>query len=1117
MKLVNIKAALVTLSLVSGLLVAGEPNTLTPEEIADGWVSLFDGESLTSWRASDSPESFRVEDGVIVANGPRSHLYYIGPVPGGELDDFEFSAEVLTFPGANSGIYFHTRWQETGWPNIGYEVQVSNSDPPGSEATGNTSRSGSLWGVVNVAEAVVADREWFSLTIRVEGKQIVTAINGKVIVDYPEPANPGRPANLAGKILSKGTFALQAADPNSKTLFRSIKVRRLNPGSGSKSDSPPGVKDEALFSRSAVVGRKFRMGWQMDGDRGVITAVTLQPDGTVNGAPSEDEALWKLNDSGDLIFSGRKGRNSVVFSQKTFRDGRWFLSGASEVTRGATILLEEVPVLPPVLDDDTLNRIIRPWSKQQIVSLNPGESYRFKLSDGTEKEIRLKDVREERDTVIKVIRRAEVQIEVDGQPLDLVCAPYVMPTEMNGIRVQADITSGMLPDLPKRVSLSIWDMRDPIVDTEEFVFPLADYRLFSHSLQAYNEVVWLGVNDGDPQGVTARHSYGIDVGGFEGAVDVLAVADGVVLDLYPNTREPYAALIESKNGVVWEYGHMNSVQPEVREGSAVRKGQVIGKLGKRGVSGNFSHLHLGLHPSKGHRAATIRTQRLNFFPWIVSAYRARYPQALFALAGAHQVIRAGETCSFDAAQSLAFDGTVVSYRWQFHDGETVEQARAEKVYREPGVYIAELWIEDDKGRRDVDFCRIKVFPKNSSVSGIPTLFMTHGPTIGIKPGHPVTFRCWLQAEKNPPIQLDFGDGSPPRDYTSYSGVEHVFERPGLYVISSNTTVNRMPIIQKQKVLVTDAGNFDFVRVPAREEPPLTGSAAGMAGGLGSSIRSISVGAGRNPDGTLINPGQPLPVDLDAISADIDFINHPAGERVQTWIEQGNKRTLPIDGVITGEGSGIIPFEMDVKDAVFPPGRYALVVSLGEAKRFKQGFDIGEPEFQSITRSDYMVKYAIPAHWDETAADGEFLLSPKEGHPDKGDAWGRIRVITNGPQEAEKEVIAALGELIQTLPGATIDGIFPMTIRPNGEPIVDAADVNEAVKQGEPLRFNRMIKLHFVAPATGASWRGFIVSSQQIDDGARFHYLFSMACRDERWAEFESIFVRLLETSCDVAQ
>ena len=35
--------------------------------------------------------------------------------------------------------------------------------------------------------AEIADDEWFTMTIRVEGKHVVTSVNGKVITDWTEP------------------------------------------------------------------------------------------------------------------------------------------------------------------------------------------------------------------------------------------------------------------------------------------------------------------------------------------------------------------------------------------------------------------------------------------------------------------------------------------------------------------------------------------------------------------------------------------------------------------------------------------------------------------------------------------------------------------------------------------------------------------------------------------------------------------------------------------------------------------------------------------------------------------------------------------------------------------
>lgn len=193
---------------------------MTTTEPTTGWQSLFDGKSLEGWRASDAPGTFSVRDGAIVVRGPRSHLFYVGPVQGHDFRDFELELEVKTFPNANSGVYFHTKWQEKGWPDVGYEVQVNNSHT-------DTSRTAGLWGVRDFREVVVPDGKWFTLSIRVDGKRVTTKIDGRLVVDYTEEANPPRPASLAKRLLASGTFALQGHDPGSEVHFRNIRVRLL--------------------------------------------------------------------------------------------------------------------------------------------------------------------------------------------------------------------------------------------------------------------------------------------------------------------------------------------------------------------------------------------------------------------------------------------------------------------------------------------------------------------------------------------------------------------------------------------------------------------------------------------------------------------------------------------------------------------------------------------------------------------------------------------------------------------------------------------------------------------------------------------------------------------------
>ena len=83
-------------------------------------MSLFDGVSLEGWRASESQNTFSVSSGEIVARGPRAHLFYVGPIAAHDWKDFELILEVRTAPNANSGVYFHTEFQGTGWPDKGY-------------------------------------------------------------------------------------------------------------------------------------------------------------------------------------------------------------------------------------------------------------------------------------------------------------------------------------------------------------------------------------------------------------------------------------------------------------------------------------------------------------------------------------------------------------------------------------------------------------------------------------------------------------------------------------------------------------------------------------------------------------------------------------------------------------------------------------------------------------------------------------------------------------------------------------------------------------------------------------------------------------------------------------
>ena len=180
-------------------------------EDKDGWISLFNGKNFDGWKIGDAKQGkWKIENGNIVANGPRSHLYTIK-----EFKNFEFKAEVMTTPGSNSGIYFHTKYQEEGFPSTGYESQVNVSH-------GDPVKTGSLWGVVKLYETPAKDNKWWEQHIIVRGQNIVVKINGKTVLDYTEPKGV-----QGGRKISSGSFALQAHDPKSVIYYRKLRVKPL--------------------------------------------------------------------------------------------------------------------------------------------------------------------------------------------------------------------------------------------------------------------------------------------------------------------------------------------------------------------------------------------------------------------------------------------------------------------------------------------------------------------------------------------------------------------------------------------------------------------------------------------------------------------------------------------------------------------------------------------------------------------------------------------------------------------------------------------------------------------------------------------------------------------------
>jgi hypothetical protein len=127
--------------------------------------------------------------------------------------------QVKTMPGANSGIFIHTAFEEDGWPSQGYEIQVNQTQ-------GDWRKTGSVYSFKDVKETYVKDEEWYTQHIIVQGEDITVKINGEVVNEFNEKTDRGEIGD-SGKKLSHGTVALQAHEPKSVIYYKDIMIKPL--------------------------------------------------------------------------------------------------------------------------------------------------------------------------------------------------------------------------------------------------------------------------------------------------------------------------------------------------------------------------------------------------------------------------------------------------------------------------------------------------------------------------------------------------------------------------------------------------------------------------------------------------------------------------------------------------------------------------------------------------------------------------------------------------------------------------------------------------------------------------------------------------------------------------
>ncbi|MBT8206518.1 MAG: DUF1080 domain-containing protein [Eudoraea sp.] len=223
------------------------PNTLTEEEVAEGWKLLFDGETSTGWRSYGKetfPEGWVIADGMI--HCPGSGRGEAGGKDTGDIlygtkfSNFHLKLEWKLSEGGNSGIFY--LGQESDdldfiWKTAP-EMQILDNEkhPDAQKGKDGNRQAGSLYDLIPAKpQNAKPVGEWNQVEIMVYKGSVWHKQNGEQVVEYhlwtPEwyemvagSKFPSLNENWA-EVASEGYFGLQ--DHGDDVWFRNIKIKQL--------------------------------------------------------------------------------------------------------------------------------------------------------------------------------------------------------------------------------------------------------------------------------------------------------------------------------------------------------------------------------------------------------------------------------------------------------------------------------------------------------------------------------------------------------------------------------------------------------------------------------------------------------------------------------------------------------------------------------------------------------------------------------------------------------------------------------------------------------------------------------------------------------------------------
>jgi 3-keto-disaccharide hydrolase len=275
--------------------VGAEPKLLPQKLLDEGWISLFDGETLFGWQPTGDAK-WEVADGEVRTKGEKSGFLMTTT----EWADYELHAEFKAGGKTNSGVFLRTPLKPTDPKTDCYELNIAPEDnpfPTGS-LVGRKKEQGYL--AVNRAQLssrlrlkplAVWDNEWHAFNVSADGSRFSVKIDDRLVLEYDDPS----PRHI-------GHIGLQSRE--GAVAFRNLRLK------------PLGVK--SLFNGKDLEG------WNKERAEKCTFDVTKDGELHLTNGPGQIETD---QDFANFLLQleckvNGDGLNSGIFF-RTLRNGRW--------------------------------------------------------------------------------------------------------------------------------------------------------------------------------------------------------------------------------------------------------------------------------------------------------------------------------------------------------------------------------------------------------------------------------------------------------------------------------------------------------------------------------------------------------------------------------------------------------------------------------------------------------------------------------------------------------------------------------------------------------------------------------------------------------------------------